>query len=186
MFCRSNTRLCPLGALDKWHIGRKYKATWCYCNIIILIWAELRQKPTLWTLLKVSILISLTMPLPGQTLFASCWFFVSRIITLYLNLPETECWPGLAFVVDSLRRVHNVSFLVERLIYHNDARDWSIQRRSWDLVCSCICVQTRLKCAFAYMLESSLSACLFFRLKWIFWQKSGSKVPVVVHRYNFK
>ena len=83
------------------------------------------RKPTLWTLRKVSIQISISMSrrLIRTDTLAFCGFSVSGIITLYLHPLRRKvsarirlCALRRLIWVDSKRRVHHVCFLVERLI----------------------------------------------------------------------
>ena len=63
---------------------------------VLLLQLQLRRparKPVLWNMRNAWTRISISMrrSLPGKTIFASCGFFVSGIISLYLYPSETEC-----------------------------------------------------------------------------------------------
>ena len=78
------------------------------------------RKPTIWTLRKVSTQISLSMPrrLTRTDTFRLLWTFCFRNHYSIRNMSDRISLRGVRRLiwVDTLRRVHNVGFLVERLI----------------------------------------------------------------------
>ena len=96
-------------------------------SLVICYMSGSARKPTLWTLRKVSTRISISTPhkLTRTDMFRLLWIFRLRNhYSIYLYPPETECvgiisLPGMRRLiwVDTLRRVHNVDFLMERLIW---------------------------------------------------------------------